>query len=148
MIRAWFSQTAGGSCEAQSSPKPRFASHRAKAVPSEKLLVLKGLTGLSGVVEARQKGVVDHNDPAVFSGLAVVTFAGDRPAASPSFRGAPLGANPESRAEHGAGFRVCAQEGASRNDANTAIYGDVCSVPARLKPARRCKDLYRSAFTS
>jgi hypothetical protein len=67
MIRAWFSQTAGGSCEAQSSPKPRFALHRAKAVPSEKLVVLKGLTGLSGVAEARQKGVVDHIDPAIFS---------------------------------------------------------------------------------
>jgi len=27
-----------------------------------------------------------------------------------------LGANPESRSVHGAGFRACAQEGASRND--------------------------------
>jgi hypothetical protein len=40
---------------------------------------------------------------------------------SPSFRGAPLGANPESRRLRGAGFRVCAQQGASRNDANIHI---------------------------
>src|SRR3954467_11184180 len=36
-----------------------------------------------------------------------------------SFRGAPSwGANLESRTARGAGFRVCAQGGASRNDAN------------------------------
>src|SRR3954470_17506157 len=36
-----------------------------------------------------------------------------------------LGANPESRAVHGAGFRVCAQEGASRNDEVEAMDGRV-----------------------
>jgi hypothetical protein len=37
---------------------------------------------------------------------------------------AHLGANPESRAVLGAGFRVCAQEGASRNDENDGLPGD------------------------
>jgi hypothetical protein len=55
----------------QSSPKPRFATYRAKAVPIEEMLVLIGLMRLSGVAKARQKGVVDHNCPAVFSYLNV-----------------------------------------------------------------------------
>jgi hypothetical protein len=33
------------------------------------MLVLIGLMRLSEVEEARQKGLVDHNDPAVFSQL-------------------------------------------------------------------------------
>jgi hypothetical protein len=132
MIRAWFSQTAGGSCEAQSSPKPRFASHRAKAVPSEKLLVLKGFTGLSGVVEARQKGVVDHNDPAVFS----------RPEPPSGLRKSCARSHP---------FEMPRKRAARQDD--DGIYGDVTiqrgvNMLAGTKPARRCKVLYRSAFTS
>jgi hypothetical protein len=38
-------------------------------VPIQKILVLIGLMRLSGMAEARQKGLVDHNDPAVFSHL-------------------------------------------------------------------------------
>jgi hypothetical protein len=37
---------------------------------------------------------------------------------------ARLGANPESRAVLGAGFRVRAQEGASRNDEDDGLPGD------------------------
>jgi hypothetical protein len=33
------------------------------------MLVLIGLMRFQGVAEARQKGLVDHNDPAVFSHL-------------------------------------------------------------------------------
>jgi hypothetical protein len=38
-------------------------------MPTEKVLVLRGFMRLSGLLKARQKGVVDHNDPAVFSHL-------------------------------------------------------------------------------
>jgi hypothetical protein len=38
-------------------------------VPSKKVLVLREVMRLSGVMKSRQKGLVDHNDPAVFSYL-------------------------------------------------------------------------------
>jgi hypothetical protein len=38
-------------------------------VPVEKVLILRGFISLNGVAEGRQKGLVDHNDPAVFSYL-------------------------------------------------------------------------------
>jgi predicted nucleic acid-binding protein len=53
----------------KSSPKPRFATHRAKAVPIAKELVLQVFMRLGRMLKARQKGLVDHNDPAVFSYL-------------------------------------------------------------------------------
>jgi hypothetical protein len=38
-------------------------------VPIEEMLVLRGFMRLSRLLEARQKGLVDHNYPAVFSHL-------------------------------------------------------------------------------
>jgi hypothetical protein len=51
------------------SPKPRFATYRAKAVPIAKVPVLQGFMRLRRVLQDRQKGLVDHNYPAVFSQL-------------------------------------------------------------------------------
>jgi enoyl-CoA hydratase/carnithine racemase len=38
-------------------------------VPVQKAIVLIGLRRLSGLAKARQKGLVDHIDPAIFSRL-------------------------------------------------------------------------------
>jgi hypothetical protein len=38
-------------------------------VPIEEVLVLQGFMRLRGLARARQKGLVDHNYPAVFSQL-------------------------------------------------------------------------------
>jgi hypothetical protein len=54
---------------AKALPSRGSLKDRAKAVPIQKLLVLIGLMRLSGVPGHRQKGLVDHNDPAVFSHL-------------------------------------------------------------------------------
>src|SRR3954469_23822713 len=75
-------------------------------------------------------GLLNQLDCFVASAPRNDAEAAPPPHPSPSFRGAPLGANPESRAVHGAGFRVCAQEGASRNDANTHILARSRRSPA------------------
>jgi hypothetical protein len=54
---------------AKALPSRGSLEDRAKAVPIQKMLVLIGLMRLSGVAKARQKGLVDHNDPADFSHL-------------------------------------------------------------------------------
>jgi hypothetical protein len=49
------------------SPKPRFAMIRAKAVPSWKVTIFEGLRCFGQAAPGRQKGLVDHVCPAVFS---------------------------------------------------------------------------------
>jgi hypothetical protein len=58
MIRFLPSQAVADPANRQSSPKPRFASVVAKAVPVEKVSILEWVSGLNGAPTGGNKGLL------------------------------------------------------------------------------------------